>query len=124
MCFLLPHPAHVSLQIGKKKLQANSEKSPSRQQRHISQENSHSTDNHSPKANTSKEGSISNRAITHEHDALSRSMELNANSQSKGKVLVMLFSLSLVVNIRSFWALHIVRIHVPNMYSVHLLPTG
>ncbi|WOL01510.1 golgin candidate 4 [Canna indica] len=69
-------------------LKGNSEKSPSRRQRHSSQENSHSTGNHSPRINGPKQDSISNGAIlTREHDALQQNMELKyANSQSNGKV--------------------------------------
>ncbi|URD92156.1 hypothetical protein MUK42_01563 [Musa troglodytarum] len=67
--------------------EGNAEVSPSRLQRHISQQNPHPMGNHSSKVNVPKQDGLSNGAIqTQENDAVKRNMELKyANSQSNGQ---------------------------------------
>ncbi|RZR90205.1 hypothetical protein BHM03_00018049 [Ensete ventricosum] len=68
-------------------LQGNAEVSPSRWQRHISEQNPHPMGNHSSEVNVTKQDGIGNGAIqTQEHDAVKRNMELKyANSQGNGQ---------------------------------------
>lgn len=82
-------------------LQGNSEHSPGRRQRHFSQENSHSTGNHTPKSNVPRQDGLSNGA-----------MQKHANSHGNGKVLIIVvLPFLLVVNVRNFLVLHI-RVYI------------
>ncbi|URE37521.1 hypothetical protein MUK42_06417 [Musa troglodytarum] len=72
------HPSrdesHKTLTNSSNALKGNSEHSPGRRQRHFSQENSHSTGNHTPKSNVPKQDGLSNGAI-----------QKHANSHGNGK---------------------------------------
>ncbi|THU46414.1 hypothetical protein C4D60_Mb09t04690 [Musa balbisiana] len=72
------HPSrdesHKTLTNNSNALKGNSEHSPGRRQRHFSQENSHSTGNHTPKSNVPKQDGLSNGAI-----------QKHANSHGNGK---------------------------------------
>ncbi|XP_065024772.1 golgin candidate 4-like [Musa acuminata AAA Group] len=72
------HPSrdesHKTLTNNSNALKGNSEHSPGRRQRHFSQENSHSTGNHTPKSNVPRQDGLSNGA-----------MQKHANSHGNGK---------------------------------------